>query len=47
MKRALVCLGIGVYFGVVLIKSEVVSWWRIQEELIHGAERQADLWQKG
>ena len=31
MRRALICLGIGIYFGVVLIKSEVASWWRIQE----------------
>ncbi len=31
MKRNLVCLAIGVYFGIVLLKSEVASWWRIQE----------------
>jgi diguanylate cyclase (GGDEF)-like protein len=23
------------------------AWWRMQEELHHGAERQADLWQRG
>ncbi len=31
MKRNLVCLALGVYFGIVLLKSEVASWWRIQE----------------
>lgn len=31
MKRNLVCLAIGVYFGIVLLKAEVVSWWRIEE----------------
>lgn len=31
MKRNLLCLAIGVYFGIVLLKSEVASWWRIQE----------------
>ena len=31
MKRNLTCLAIGVYFGIVLLKSEVASWWRIQE----------------
>lgn len=28
---ALIYLGMGVFFGIVLIKSEVVSWFRIQE----------------
>ena len=31
MKRNLTCLAIGVYFGIVLLKSEVASWFRIQE----------------
>ena len=31
LKRNLVCLAIGVYFGIVLLKSEVASWFRIQE----------------
>jgi uncharacterized membrane protein YedE/YeeE len=39
VKRNLTCLAIGVYFGIVLLKSEVASWWRIQEmfhfEAIH------------
>ncbi|MCC6196563.1 MAG: EAL domain-containing protein [Burkholderiales bacterium] len=30
-----------------LSEKELRSWWRIQEELHHGAQRQADLWQKG
>jgi uncharacterized protein len=29
--RALGYLGIGIYFGIVLVKAEVVSWFRIQE----------------
>ena len=31
MKRNLTCLSIGVYFGIVLLKSEVASWFRIHE----------------
>ena len=31
MRRNLVCLAIGVYFGIVLLKSEVASWFRIHE----------------
>jgi len=31
VKRNLTCLAIGVYFGIVLLKSEVASWFRIQE----------------
>lgn len=31
MRRNLLCLAIGVYFGIVLLKSEVASWYRIQE----------------
>jgi diguanylate cyclase (GGDEF)-like protein len=27
--------------------SDLRAWWRIQQELHHGSERQADLWQKG
>ena len=34
MKRNLVCLVIGVYFGIVLLKAEAASWWRI-EEMFH------------
>ncbi len=29
-----------------LTEDELRSWWRIQEELLQGRERQADLWQK-
>jgi len=29
-----------------LSESELYSWWRIQEGLQHGRERQADLWQR-
>lgn len=29
--ETLAYLGLGIYFGIVLIKSEVVSWYRIQE----------------
>jgi uncharacterized membrane protein YedE/YeeE len=39
MRRNLICLAIGVYFGIVLLKSEAASWWRIEEmfrfEAIH------------
>ncbi len=28
-----------------LTEAELRSWWRIQEELLHGRDRQADLWQ--
>ena len=31
LADALIYLGLGVFFGIVLIKSEVVSWFRIQE----------------
>jgi len=31
MKRNLICLALGVYFGIALLKAEVASWWRIQE----------------
>jgi uncharacterized membrane protein YedE/YeeE len=31
MRRNLICLAIGVYFGIVLLKAEVASWWRIEE----------------
>jgi hypothetical protein len=31
LADALIYLGMGVFFGIVLIKSEVVSWFRIQE----------------
>jgi len=31
LKRNLTCLAIGVYYGIVLLKSEVASWFRIQE----------------
>jgi uncharacterized protein len=31
VRRNLVCLALGIYFGIVLLKSEVVSWYRIQE----------------
>jgi len=30
-----------------LSEADLRSWWRIQQELHHGADRQADLWQKG
>jgi hypothetical protein len=31
MKKNLIAFVIGIYFGIVLIKAEVVSWFRIQE----------------
>jgi len=31
LADALIYLGLGIFFGIVLIKSEVVSWFRIQE----------------
>ena len=31
MKRFIIFLGLGVFFGVVLSKSEVISWYRIYE----------------
>ena len=31
LADALIYLGVGVFFGIVLIKSEVISWFRIQE----------------
>lgn len=31
MKKNLKYLLVGIYFGIVLVKSEVVSWFRIQE----------------
>lgn len=31
LADALIYLGLGMFFGIVLIKSEVVSWFRIQE----------------
>jgi len=31
MKRNLISLAIGAYFGIALLKSEAASWWRIQE----------------
>jgi uncharacterized membrane protein YedE/YeeE len=37
VKRNLTCLAIGVYFGIVLLKSEVASWFRIQEMFHFGA----------
>ena len=30
-----------------LSETDLRSWWRVQQELHHGSERQADLWQKG
>jgi EAL domain-containing protein (putative c-di-GMP-specific phosphodiesterase class I) len=30
-----------------LSEADLRSWWRIQQELHQGADRQADLWQKG
>ena len=30
-----------------LSEADLRAWWRIQQELHHGSERQADLWQKG
>ncbi|MFO1325517.1 MAG: EAL domain-containing protein [Burkholderiales bacterium] len=29
-----------------LAEADLRSWWRIQEEILHGRERQADLWQE-
>ena len=39
MRRNLSCLAIGVYFGIALLKSEVSSWWRIQEMFHFGSLR--------
>lgn len=39
MKRNLICLAIGLYFGIVLLKSEVASWWRIHEMFHFGSLR--------
>jgi uncharacterized protein len=39
VKRNLTCLAIGIYFGIVLLKSEVASWWRIHEMFHFGSLR--------
>jgi uncharacterized protein len=39
VSRNIRCLLIGVYFGIVLLKSEVASWYRIQQMFHFGSLR--------